>query len=130
MLRKALLCVILAGTALAGEYEVKRFPISNVATTTTETVVTLTQVTGKPVAFAWLGETNMNVSLRTVAGYGASLVARTVVADTNAMSFWRQTPEGVNEYLVLDRVELVAHSAPYDTNAVYGGEGILILEKP
>jgi len=125
--------ILLAGaTALAGGYTIKELSVTGVSTNTTETTDTANIITGKPLAFSFLGGTNMTVVLRTTAGIGASQVARTLVAATNAMSFYRVLPESDNQYLYNDKVEMAVYSAVAgETNAeVLVGAGVLLIERP
>lgn len=128
------LCVTLALglRANAGGFDARLFSVSGVSTTTTETVDTETKILGTPRAFSFLGATNMTVSVRTVSGYGLSQVVRTLVAATNAMSFYRVLPESGNQYLVHDRVEMVVYTAPAgETNAeALTADGQLLVEQP
>ena len=131
-MRKLLLIALalgVCGSALAGPYMLRRFVVSNVATSATATTVSVTGITGKPVAFSWLGATNMNVSLATTAGIGISPSALTIVASTNSKAFYRPLPEGGAQYLYNDEVTLTATNSS-DTNAASGGVGLLLLEQP
>jgi len=131
-------CLIMWGalltvaTAWAGSYRVITLSVQDVATNATATTATETAVTGKPLAFSWFGDTNITVAVTTVADYGLSPAARTIVAATNAETFYRVLPESEVIYLRLDRVVLSATYAPVVTNhyGLNAGKGLLLIEMP
>jgi len=128
----ALATLLIAGRAHSEGYRLAEFSVSNVATTTVETVDSKTVVSGKPLAFVFLGATNMTVSVRTVAGIGISAVSREIVAATNDVYFYRVLPEAAIQYLYNEKVEMVVHSAPAgETNAAnLTATGKLLVEAP
>jgi hypothetical protein len=126
-------CIVAACShAWGGGYDLRKFSVTGVVTTTVETAASETAVTGKPLVFSFLGGTNMTVVLRTVSGIGLSQTARTLVAATNAMSVYRVLPESDIQYLYNDKLEMAVYSAEAgETNAeALVGSGFLLIEKP
>jgi hypothetical protein len=133
MKRFILLLVALVAThAWAEGYDLRTLSVTGVSTTATEVVDSETAITGRPLAFSFLGGTNMTVALRTVSGIGLSQTSRTIVAATNAMAFYRVLPEGAIQYTRGDKVEMAVYSAlAGETNAeVLVATGMLLIEKP
>ena len=107
--------VLVAACALAGNLKVHTFTPTGVGTGVTAVVQYKTGIHGTPVAWSFLGSTNMTVSVSTVEGYGMSIGgAREVVAAIACTNLNVAITNGL--YLADDRLSASFYSAG-DSNA-------------
>ena len=101
------------------------FNITAAPTGTTAKVATNTAIVGTVRYFSFVAGTNVNISVATVDGYGASLGgARSIFANTNSLSTNMAPASTI--YLSLDRVTMTIHSAAATNINV---RGALVVEK-
>jgi hypothetical protein len=108
----AALMALFAPVILAGSYKVVQFPATGIGTTTAETSVVKSGITGKLIAFSYYSLSNQTVRLETVPGSGMSTGGiRTVSGSTNAAGGFYHYLEDDDVYLYNDRVRMQVHSS-------------------
>jgi len=101
------------------------FNITAAPTGTTASVDTKTAIMGTVRYFSFVAGTNVNISVATVDGHGASLGgARSVFSNTNSVSTNMAPASTI--YLSNDRVAMSIHSAAATNITV---RGVLVVEK-
>lgn len=128
-MKKLLLIValLLVATFALAEFKLYTFKVDNVSPGTTA-VTDYKVITGVPRRFSYSADTNMIVTLATVAAYGGSPGSAQTLYSIATTNMTDGTNIASTIYLMQDRVILSAHTSS-DTNGAADCTGRLLVEE-